>query len=126
MTTLAILDDLFFVARIQGTAKACGATLEIAPPARALERVAALRPGRVLVDLHATLDLDALVAGIRSAAGGSHVRITGFYSHVDGETRRRALAAGVDDAMPRSAFVTKLPELLTTPPAGSPNTESQP
>ena len=52
------------------------------------------------------------------------MRITGFYSHVDGETRRRALAAGVDEAMPRSAFVTKLPELLTTPPTESPNTES--
>jgi hypothetical protein len=124
MTTLAILDDLFFVARIQGTAKACGAALEIAPPGRALERFAEVRPERVLVDLHAALDLDALVAGIRAAAHGSHVRITGFYSHVDGETRRRALAAGVDEAMPRSAFVTKLPELLTTPPTESPNTES--
>ncbi len=124
MTTLAILDDLFFVARIQGTAKACGATLEISPAARALERFAEVRPGRVLVDLHAALDLDALVKGIRATTNGSHVRITGFYSHVDGETRRRALEAGVDDAMPRSAFVTKLPELLTSPPAGSPNTES--
>ncbi len=116
MTTLAILDDLFFVARLQGTAKSCGAALEIAPSARALERFAATAPTRVLVDLHAPLDLPALVAGIRAGTNGSHVRITGFYSHVDGETRRRALAAGVDDAMPRSVFVGKLAELLTTPP----------
>ncbi len=124
MTTLAILDDLFFVARLQGTAKSCGATLEIAPAARALERFAATAPTRVLVDLHAPLDLAALVAGIRASANGSHVRITGFYSHVDGETRRRALAAGIDEAMPRSVFVGKLAELLTHPPGTANETET--
>ncbi|MBI5170125.1 MAG: hypothetical protein HZA61_11595 [Candidatus Eisenbacteria bacterium] len=124
MTTLAILDDLFFVARLQGTARSCGATLEIAPSARALERFAETAPARVLVDLHAPLDLAALVAGIRASGNGSHVRITGFYSHVDGETRRRALAAGIDEAMPRSVFVGKLPELLTRAPGSTNETET--
>ncbi len=114
--TLAVLDDLFFVARLQGVARAGGLPLTIAPPARALESWRECRADHVIVDLHAPLDVAALVEGIRAEAGGSHVRITGFYSHVDGDTRRRALAAGVDAALPRSAFVQKLPELLGATP----------
>ncbi len=114
--TLAILDDLFFVARLQGVARASGAPLTIAPPDRAFAAWRDTRAPRVLVDLHAPLDVAALVTAIRAEAGGADVRITGFYSHVDGETRRRAIAAGVDAALPRSTFVTRLPELLGAAP----------
>ncbi|MGB0121023.1 MAG: hypothetical protein WBP55_08745 [Solirubrobacterales bacterium] len=36
----------------------------------------------------------------------------GFYSHVDVETRRRALEAGVDLVVPRSRMSRELPELV--------------
>ena len=114
--TLAILDDLFFVSRLQGTARAAGLPLTIAPPARALDAWRETRAPRVLVDLHAPLDLAAFVAAVRGEPDGAAVRITGFYSHVDGDTRRRALAAGVDAALPRSAFVGQLPALLGATP----------
>ncbi|MFN8586670.1 MAG: hypothetical protein U0704_02625 [Candidatus Eisenbacteria bacterium] len=123
--TLAILDDLFFIARLQATAQAASAPLTIVPPARALEAWRETRATHVLVDLHAPLELEALVAGIRAESGGSHVRITGFYSHVDQATRTRAMAAGVDAAMPRSAFVTKLPTLLAAGTDPNP-TETRP
>ena len=36
----------------------------------------------------------------------------GFYSHVETTLRRTALEAGADAALPRSAFVARLPDLL--------------
>jgi hypothetical protein len=36
----------------------------------------------------------------------------GFYSHVDTETRRRALDAGVDLVVPRSRMSRELPDLV--------------
>ncbi len=36
----------------------------------------------------------------------------GFYSHVDVETRRRALEAGVDLVIPRSRMARDLPDLV--------------
>jgi hypothetical protein len=45
------------------------------------------------------------------------VPVTGFFSHVDHATRDAALAAGVDEVLPRSAFVSRLPALLAGEPA---------
>lgn len=40
-------------------------------------------------------------------------KILGFYPHVDKETESRAIAAGVDFVVPRSAFKTKLRILIS-------------
>jgi hypothetical protein len=40
------------------------------------------------------------------------VPLVGFFSHVQTELRERALAAGFDRVLPRSAFVQQLPQIL--------------
>jgi hypothetical protein len=40
------------------------------------------------------------------------IHVIGFYSHVDRELREAALAAGLDQVLPRSAFTVRLPALL--------------
>lgn len=89
------------------------------PAAQALERCAATPPVRVLLDLHAGGALELLRA-LKADARTARIPVVGFYSHVETALRREALAAGVDEALPRSAFVTRLPALLSD--AATPST----
>lgn len=109
---LVVVEDLFFVARIRETANHLGVTLDEATPDNALERMAARRPDLAIVDLHHRGDAVALVSACKASGACADVVWVGFYSHVDGETRARATAAGVDHVLPRSAFTRRLAELL--------------
>lgn len=110
-TVLAVVPDLFFAAKIEAVAKAAGAALAFASAAEAHARCVASAPDRVLVDLHAPGAM-ALVAALKADARTRGIPVTGFYSHVENVIRAEALAAGADDVLPRSAFVTRLPALL--------------
>ncbi len=61
-----------------------------------------------------------MVRALRTEPATAALPVTGFFSHVDIARRDAALAAGVDRALPRSAFTAKLPEILrgdrTSPP----------
>ena len=48
----------------------------------------------------------------RSRLGQAGVPAIGFYQHTDAETKRRAEAAGLAFAVPRSRMVRELPELV--------------
>lgn len=109
---LAVVPDLFFAAKIAAVARSSGAEVAFAPVAEAAARCAAEPPALLLVDLHAGPEVHALVHALKSDDATRAVPVVGFFSHVDLATRDAALAAGIDRAMPRSAFVTRLPELL--------------
>ena len=110
---LVLVPDLFFAARIAETARAAGVTIESASPAAAAERCRAVAPDLVILDLHAAGDpLDA-VRALKSDPATLGIPVVGFHSHVDTELRERALAAGVDRVLPRSAFTVRLAALLT-------------
>jgi CheY-like chemotaxis protein len=111
---VAVVPDLFFAAKLQATARATGMELVFAPPDQALERCAAATPVRVLLDLHAAGALE-LARALKADARTARIPLVGFYSHVETTLRADALAAGVDEALPRSAFVTRLPALLALP-----------
>ncbi len=108
---LAIVPDLFFAEKLAATARASGIDLRFTAPAEAPARCAAEPPARVLVDLHAPGALDAVraLSGLDAARG---IPVIGFYSHVETSLRQQALSAGVTEALPRSAFVARLPALL--------------
>ena len=103
---LVLVRDLMFSGRIGATARALNA------PVRMLRDPAALGQsgggGRLIVDLNLPGALEAAVAWKGASAG----EVVGFVSHVDAETIRRARAGGIDRVLPRSQFVTLLPELL--------------
>jgi CheY-like chemotaxis protein len=109
---LSVVPDLFFATRIAAVAEAVGATLTAAEPGAALAAAQADPPDLLVLDLHAPGDPFALVRALRADAVLRGVPVVGFYSHVDGAIRDAALAAGVDDVLPRSAFTRRLPELL--------------
>jgi hypothetical protein len=54
-------------------------------------------------------DLDLVLPEALSELG---VPVIGFYQHTDAETKRRADAAGLAFAVPRSRMVRELPELV--------------
>jgi CheY-like chemotaxis protein len=108
---IAVVPDLFFAAKLQATARAAGVDLALVAAADALERCAASPPARVVLDLHAPGAI-ALARALKADRRTASLRLTGFYSHVDSALRAEAIAAGVDDVLPRSAFVNRLPELL--------------
>jgi hypothetical protein len=42
------------------------------------------------------------------------IRLLGFFSHVQTELQRNAIAAGFDQVIPRSVFARDLPKILST------------
>lgn len=109
---LVLIPDLFFAARVRETAQQLNATLEEATPGDALQRMAARRPDLVIVDLQAPGEPIGVAAEAKATTGLAGVQWVGFYSHVDSETREKAIIAGVDHVLPRSAFTRRLPEFL--------------
>ena len=109
---LLLVPDLFFTARIRTAAQHLG--VEVAPtePARLAAECRARRPDLVIVDLHAAGGALDAIRDLKRDPALAAIPVTGFYSHVDAATRDAGLAAGVDVAMPRSAFTVKLAALL--------------
>ncbi len=104
---LALVPDLLFGSRVQGSLLAAGHEVELIGAEAALRSrlndTAQPPPGVLVVDL-TNEDLDG--AGVvRSLTGGgllARTRTLGFYSHVDAPARARAEQAGFDLVVPRS------------------------
>ena len=111
---LAAVDDIFFAAKIRGTADSLGVDYESArDAAAAVESARANPPSVVVADLHATrCDPFALAESFKRDPALANVELVGFFSHVQTELRERALGAGFDRVLPRSAFVQQLPQIL--------------
>jgi DNA-binding NarL/FixJ family response regulator len=103
--------DLFFETRVCTAAAQLGVAMSLATPATLAAAMRDTSPARVLVDLHAPGAIDA-VRAVKADAAIAAIPVTGFYSHVDDATRTAALAAGVDEALPRSTFTVRLATLL--------------
>ena len=109
---LAVVPDLFFAAKIEAVARAAGTALAFAAPGAAAARVVAEPPDLVVLDLHAGPEVTELIRALKADERTRALPLLGFHSHVELETRRVALAAGLDRALPRSAFVARMPELF--------------
>ena len=109
---VAVVPDLFFAARIAGTAEQLGVALEMPAPDEAMATIRRAPPALVILDLHAPGDPLGLARALRADPATRSIHLIGFYSHVDRELRETALAAGLDQVLPRSAFTVRLPALL--------------
>ncbi len=134
---LALIDDLFFRARIAEAARHVGVEFEIAASPDALLAAAqaaapADRPGLILIDLNAgsapsfggiapagagPQTAAASQKGIetleRLRAAGNQTPVVAFLSHVQLDLAERARAAGGAEIMPRSKFSQNLAEILS-------------
>jgi CheY-like chemotaxis protein len=115
---IALIDDLFFLAKVHETAKHTGVTLETAATGEQLLKAAAASPSAlILVDLNArqgALDAVERLCASNGAADGQAKprRVIAFLSHVQTDLAERARSAGCQDVMPRSKFTQNLAEIL--------------
>ena len=111
---LAAVTDMFFAAKIRGTAEAVGVEVEFARTIEAaVEKALANMPALVVADLHApSPDPFALAERFKSHERLSELPLMGFCSHVETALQERARRAGFGRVLPRSAFSSRLPEIL--------------
>ncbi len=111
---VAAVDDLLFSSKIRTTAKQAGVELVFArTPPEILEQTRTLRPSLVIFDLNsAKTNPLATIASLKADPELSSVPTLGFVSHVHTDLIAAARDAGIDEVMARSAFASRLAEIL--------------
>ncbi len=111
------IEDLFFLAKIQETARKLGVKVEFVKGdketvARLIDLPEQERPSLLVFDLN---NLNAkpmtLIPKFKTKYRKA-VSVIGFLSHLQGDLKLKAIEAGCDTVMPRSAFSQSLPSLL--------------
>jgi len=112
-TILFVSDDVFFWARVQGTAKTLGRTVVRVGDEAAMD--AAFRSGtvgRVIADL-GSRSVDVFAWAPRWKGVSPAPQLIAFGSHVDEAAFAAAREAGFDHVMPNSRFNRSLAEWLS-------------
>jgi DNA-binding NtrC family response regulator len=108
---VALLDDLFFQAKLLETAKQVGVEVRTCATPDTLEaEIAKAEPRLIVVDLNARSDAFEVLK--RLQARGSKIPLIAFLLHVQVDLAERARAAGCLDVMPRSKFTQNLATIL--------------
>jgi len=111
------IEELFFIAKIQESARKLG--VKVAFVKNDKDAIAELlagddinKPALIVFDLNnANVKPLTLIPKIKAKLKRS-VSIIGFLSHLQGDLKAKAVEAGCDTVMPRSAFSQNLPNLL--------------
>ena len=111
----AFVDDLFFQAKIQETARKLNVKVEFVKNEKdMLERIkqnGEEKPSLVIFDMNnANAKPLTLIPKLKSKL--KKTSIIGFLSHVQGDLKQKAHEVGCDMVLPRSAFSQNLPQLL--------------
>ena len=117
-----VIEDLFFTAKINEVSRKLGVKVEFVKAdkeksdkdivARLAETADPEHPSLVVFDLNnAAVKSLTLIPKVKSKLKKS-VSIIGFLSHIQGDLKIKAIEAGCDTVMPRSAFSQSLPNLL--------------
>jgi CheY-like chemotaxis protein len=110
---VALLSDLMFTVKIQEAAKRAGVDAMFVKSEDAAIAQARQNPAVLIIDLNDpginALDVISKLKGDNETAG---VKLLGFVSHVQADLKRAAEEMGCDTVLPRSAFSSKLPEIL--------------
>ena len=114
-TVVAVVDDLFFQAKVGTALQQMGIAAQVVPDGGPL--LARLRGGSapVLVIVDLTLrgaDATSLIRDLRAVPQGDSVHILAFGSHVAVEVRKQALQAGASQVVAKSEFARDLPQLV--------------
>jgi CheY-like chemotaxis protein len=112
----AFIEDLFFLAKIQETARKLNVKVEFVKTDKDLmERMqqnGEEKPSLIIFDLNnANAKPLTLIPKLKSKLKKG-TSIIGFLSHVQGDLKQKAHEVGCDMVLPRSAFSQNLPQLL--------------
>jgi len=111
------IEDLFFLAKIQETARKLGIKVgflknDKETVAKIIEAPEEERPSLIVFDLNnASAKPLTLIPKLKAKLKKS-TSIIGFLSHLQGDLKAKAVEAGCDMVMPRSAFSQSLPSLM--------------
>ena len=113
-TVLAVVNDLFFSAKITEAAKRAGVTLQYVTNEEDLLEKAKANPSLIIFDLNfdAVQPLE-LIKKLKADPGLKHLSMLGYLSHVQTDIARAAEETGCDTVLPRSAFSMNLPRILS-------------
>src|SRR5512145_1272515 len=114
-TVIAVVDDMFFKSKIRAVAEAVDVDISFPRSKEQLiEKARETKPDLILVDLHnQKLDPLRLVSDLKADEELRGISVVGFFSHVETELQRNAVASGYDQVMPRSVFARDLAKILT-------------
>ncbi len=108
---LALVDNLFFQARIQAVAKQIGVEVKVAATGEELvKETLANPPALVIVDLNAKSEPLEAVRKLRE--GQTPALIIGYLAHTQTELTGQAMEAGCAQVMPQGKFTQELPMIL--------------
>jgi DNA-binding NarL/FixJ family response regulator len=111
----AFVDDLFFQAKIQETARKLNVKVEFVKAESDLTERIRLngeeKPSLIIFDLNnSSVKPLTLIPKLKNKH--KKTSVIGFLSHVQGDLKQRAHEVGCDMVLPRSAFSQNLPQLL--------------
>ncbi len=112
---VCVIDDLFFLAKVQETARKLNVKVDfVKSDKELLERATSNghdQPSLIIVDLNNTGAKPlTTIPKLKSKLKGTS--IIGFLSHIQGELKVKAQEAGFDAVMPRSALSQNLAQIL--------------
>ena len=112
----AFIEDLFFMAKIQETARKLNVKVEFVKSDKDLmekmQHNGEEKPSLIIFDLNnAGVKPLTLIPKLKSKLKKG-TSIIGFLSHVQGDLKQKAHEVGCDMVLPRSAFSQNLPQLL--------------
>jgi CheY-like chemotaxis protein len=113
-TVLVVIDDLFFLSKVQTTLQHLGLAATVITAPEALQAyLQHTTPALAVVDLTLrTGDAVYLIRTIRATHGGEHSPILAFGSHIAVDIRQQALQAGATYVVAKSEFSKHLPDLI--------------
>jgi CheY-like chemotaxis protein len=113
ITVMTVVEDIFFLARIEQVARKLGVTLKSVSIAQATESVADATPSAIILDLnHSSCPVPEIIRALKANPATQAIPTVGFVSHVQSDVIAAARAAGCDLVLARSAFTRQLPDLL--------------
>lgn len=109
---LALVDDIFFQAKMLETAKHSGVEMKPFSSGEALiAEVDQVAPKLIVVDLNARQAPIETIASLCSR--DAQVPVVAFFSHVQTDLAQRARQAGCTEVMPRSKFTKDLAAIFS-------------
>jgi hypothetical protein len=125
----AFVEDLFFVAKIQETARKLGVKVEFVKTEKELlERIKENddeKPSLIIFDLNNVNAKPLSTIPKLKSKLKKGTSFLGFLSHIQGELKMKAQEAGCDMVVPRSAFSQNLPQILRRHGASEDDTQIQ-
>jgi len=112
---IVVIDDMFFASKVNATAQQVGASVVYAKtPDDILAKAQSEQPSLIIFDLNSLRSNPIeTIKLIKDNDQLKTIPVLGFLSHVQLDLQQRAIAAGCDHVIPRSAFAQNMAAILS-------------